>query len=579
MKNQPSDSTEQEQTSITSRRSFIQGAMAFGLSAGAASLLAESVGAQTPDASPAASPAGELDIMALADDTVNGTFPLVEETATIKAMIPSSVDVGSFEDNDFTRWYEAKTNVHIEWDVVPGDDAATALNVRLASGDYAEVLLGFNQKPSALQLYGSEGTYLALNDHIDKHGVEFKRVVEQYPLTTSVITGSDGNIYSLPYVNDCFHCAQDRKLWIYQPWLDELGLAMPQTTDEYHAALKAFKERDPNCFPLSTCFSGGWNSELDLNLMNAFIFNPGKPWVSIVDGKATAVYTTDAWKEGTAWLATLYADGLIDPESFTQDAQGLQAKANREEGTLVGSAPGGSWGVFVQWTPADASQRWAEYSLMPALKGPGGVKIAPFNPYLPYAPGSFVVTDQCKDPELAVRWADGLYDLETTMRAVQGVLDKNWRWAKAGEIGRNGEQGIWANIPQPPSNVPASTGWAQRGPSFRSGKVRNGEILETEDLRKYDLDNITQQILRPDKQPDDMWLPPLYLSTEDSQAIAELETTIQPFVEQTFAQIITGQADIESAWGDYLSQLDAMGLPRYLEITQAAYDKQREAAG
>ncbi|MGC4193245.1 MAG: extracellular solute-binding protein [Thermomicrobiales bacterium] len=519
--------------------------------------------------------------MALADDTVNGTFPLVDEKATLRVMIPSSVDVGSFEDNDFTHWYEEKTNVHIEWDVVPGDDAATALNVRLASGDYSDILMGFNQKPAALQLYGSDGTYVALNQYIDQHAVEFKRMVEQYPLTTQVITSPDGNIYSLPYVNDCFHCAQDRKLWIYQPWLDELGLAMPETTDDYANVLRAFKQRDPNCFPLSTCLStlGGWNSEYDFNLMNAFVFNPGTPWVSLVDGKATAVYTTDGWKAGTQWLASLYAEGLIDPESFTQDAKGLQAKANREEGTLVGSVPGGSWGVFITWTPNDASQRWAEYALMPPLKGPDGVQIAPFNPYLPYAPGAFMVTDQCDNPELAYRWADGLYDLETTMRAVQGVLDTEWRWAKEGEIGRNGEQGIWANIPQPTSDVPKSTGWGQRGPSFRSGKVRNGEILATEGLRTYDLDNITQQILRPYKQPDEWWLPPLYLSTDDSQTVAEIETTILPFVTQTFAQTITGQFDLEGGWDDYLGQLDSMGLSRYLEITQSAYDKQKAAAG
>ncbi|MGN6032049.1 MAG: extracellular solute-binding protein [Thermomicrobiales bacterium] len=563
-----------ERSGQASRRSFVSGAIALGLSAATAEALASRVMAQTPAASPAS---GELDVLALAGDTVNGTFPLVEETATLRVMIPSSVDVASFEDNDFTRWYEEKTNVHIEWDVVPGDEEATALNVRLASGDYAEILMGFDQETSTLQLYGADGTYQALNTYIDQHAVEFKRVLEQYPLTSRVITSPDGNIYALPYVNDCFHCAQDRKLWIYKPWLDELGLAMPETTEDYANALRAFKERDPNCFPLSTCASGGWNSELDLNLMNAFVFNPGTPWLTLVDGKVTATYTTDGWKQGTAWLASLYAEGLIDPESFTQDAQGLQAKANREEGTLVGSAPGGSWGVFVQWVPGDASQRWAEYALMPPLKGPDGVQIAPFDPYLPYDPGAFIVTDACDNPELAVRWADGLYDLEATMRAVSGVPDVGWRWAKQGELGRDGEQGIWVGIPRPASTTPGSDTWGQRGPSYRSGRVRNGEVLATEELREYDLDNLTSTILRPFKQPDDWVIPPLYLSTEDAQTIAEVETTILPFVTQTFAQAVTGQADIESVWDSYTSQLDAMGLARYLEIMQNAVDQQHDA--
>lgn len=563
-----------ERSGQASRRSFVSGAIALGLSAGAAQVLATRVMAQTP----VASPAGGLEILALADDTVNGTVPLVEETATLRVMVPSSVDVASFEDNDFTRWYEEKTNVHIQWDVVPGDDAATALTIRLASGDYAEILMGFNRETSTLQLYGADGPYQALNPSIERHAVEFRRVLEQYPLTASVITSPDGNIYALPYVNDCFHCAQDRKLWISTPWLDELGLAMPETTENYANALRAFKARDPSCFPLSTCASGGWNSELDLNLMNAFVFNPGSPWLSLVDGSVTATCTTDGWKQGTAWLAGLYAEGLIDPERFTQDAHGLQAKANREEGTLVGSAPGGSWGVFVQWTPGDASQRWAEYALMPPLKGPDGVQIAPFDPYLPYEPGAFVVTDACQNPELAFRWADGLYDLETTLRAVSGIPDVGWRWATEGELGRDGSQGIWAGIPREPSTTPGSDTWGQRGPSYRSGRVRNGEVLATEDLRRYDLDNLTSEILRPYRQPDEWVIPPLSLSTGDAQTIAEIETTILPFVEQTFAQAVTGQVDIESIWDAYTAQLEDMGLSRPLEIMQNAVDQQRNGA-
>ena len=62
-------------------------------------------------------------------------------------------------------------------------------------------------------------------------------------------------------LEDCYHCSMSQKLWIYQPWLDALGLEMPTTTDEFEQVLLAFKEQDPNGngqadeIPLSTTMS------------------------------------------------------------------------------------------------------------------------------------------------------------------------------------------------------------------------------------------------------------------------------------------------------------------------------------
>lgn len=151
-----------------SRRRFVAGAMALGLSATAAARLHAL--AQTPGASPAASPVGgrQVDALVLGNDQVNGTFPLSEDKVTFSVLVPSNADVGSFEDNEFTRWFEALTNVHLEWQVIPADEADTGLNVRLASGDYPEILMSFNPDPAVQQLYGSQGVFLSLNDSIGR---------------------------------------------------------------------------------------------------------------------------------------------------------------------------------------------------------------------------------------------------------------------------------------------------------------------------------------------------------------------------------------------------------------------------
>lgn len=559
-----------------SRRRFIAGAAAFGVSG--STLTSIMASAQTP----AASPAGDFDPLVLGEDTVDSDFPLSDETVELTILTPSNIDVGSFEDNDFTRWYEEKTNVHITWQVVPYEERDTALNLRLASGDYPDILMWFRPTLAVQELYGNEGIFVALNDYIDQYGVEFNRVVEQYPLTLRTITASDGNIYSLPYVNDCFHCAQDKKMWIYQPFLDALGMEMPQTTEEYLEYLRACKEQDVNGngeadeLPLASG-TGSWNDQLDLFFMNSFTFNPGEPYVFVDNGNVAVSYNQDGWRQGTAYLAGIYAEGLMDPESFTQSNEQLVAKGNAET-PIIGSAPGGSWGVFVTWTPDDPSGRWADFKLMPALEGPEGVRWSAYNPYLPYATGDFIITDKCQNPEIAFRWADGLYDLETTLRSVQGVKGENWDWAQPGQIGSDGEQAIWDSIPvETEPGVPASTSWVQTGPSFRSARVRFGEAVDDPEMLQYNLDTITQEVLEAYRQPAEMWMPPVSFTPDEAQVVAEAEATIVPFVQQRFAEWVTGNRNVDEDWESYLAELEGLGVEDYLATYQQALERANAA--
>lgn len=95
-------------------------------------------------------------------------------------------------------------------------------------------------------MYGQQGVFLSLNDLIKKQGYYINQMFDENPEYKEVITAPDGNIYAIPEVNECYHCSLSVKLWIYKPWLEKLDLKMPQTIEEFHQVLKAFKELDPN---------------------------------------------------------------------------------------------------------------------------------------------------------------------------------------------------------------------------------------------------------------------------------------------------------------------------------------------
>src|SRR5699024_315051 len=139
------------------------------------------------------------------------------------------------------------------------------------------------------------------------------KMFEELPHVKEAITAPDGNIYALPQVNECYHCSYSQKLWIYQPWLDELGLEMPTTTDEFYEVLKAFKEDDPNGngkadeIPLAGANSGAY-VKIDQFLMNSFIYNNyfnNAQHLYVDHGNIEAAFNKPEWKDGLEYLNML----------------------------------------------------------------------------------------------------------------------------------------------------------------------------------------------------------------------------------------------------------------------------------
>ena len=565
-----------------SRRDVLMGAAALGLVASVTGVQPEggvSVVAAQDDPT-ASSPPPDYVPIHEGDIVSPITAPLTEDAVTFRALAMQNLGVSSFEDNRYTEWLHDKTNVNVEWLLVPEEEAEGRLNLMLASGDLPELIFSV-VTPSQQALYGGQGLFLPLNDLIEEHAPNLKKAFAIYPGMREVLAAPDGNIYGMLTLEDCYHCSMSQKLWIYKPWLDALGLEIPTTTDEFEQVLLAFKQRDPNGngqadeIPLSTTYSpDGWQNSLDLFFMNSFIYNPGQdasgPWLILQDGKVTPVYNTPQWKEGLEYLHRLYAEGLIDPQSFTQDVDGLQRLGNNPDEVILGAAPSGWMGVFMAVDESLENTRWTDYVPVPPLEGPAGVRYAAWGP----ATGepAIVITRACSDPALAVRWIDAQYDREATLRSERGVLGEDWRWAEEGERDYNGEQAVW-KILRLFTDEPTDHAWQGTGPKFISRSLWNSQAVDPDSIDlEFLLASLTEEAYEPYKQPQEMWLPPLSFTEDQAIAIADPEATITQYVNQMFAHFVRGEGDIDAEWDTYVATLEQMGLANYLQVYQEAYD-------
>jgi putative aldouronate transport system substrate-binding protein len=505
-------------------------------------------------------------------------YPLTTEPTTFRIAITSeSPDrVG----NETTQWLEELTGVKIEWLVLPAEGAIEQMTLQLASGDYPDAFMGFIWTPitpTQLAVYGEQGQFIDLKDLLADNAPNFNAQAANLPAAVSMVTAPSGAIYSLPQINDCYHCSMPQKMWINQAWLDTLGLEIPTTPDEFKTVLQAFKDSDPNGngeadeIPM-TVSATTTLGDLDGFLMNPFQLSPGEPWIYVgPEGQVTAAYTQDGWREGIKYMRDLFANGLLDPESFTQDTSAMEAKTKDPTTAKIGAVPS-----FWKATHFDFNAPYfKEYVAIPQLTGPTGLQQT-FNNYRVGFVGGLMITDKCADPGLLIRLADTLYTTEGTLRVARGTPGRDWRWAKQGEIGINEKPAIWAIVQQPVGAITDEnrTSWFELCPMFFSRDLRHGQavVVPRDDETETILYDATLNMQEPWAVPPETVLPQLFFTAEQAEVIALNGTDVNNRVRTQYATWVTGGGDPDAEWETYLEQLRSVGFDDLLVTYQQAYD-------
>lgn len=519
-----------------------------------------------------------------------GTMPITNEKIELTVLtqqIPSIIDMDT---NTFTKWYEERTNIHINWQLVPQDAVEANLNLTLASNEYPDIFLNMGIRSNQEDLYGgSDKIFMPLNSLIDGQMTNFQKVLADRDTLKGCLTALDGNIYCLPSISEYTHVKYAQKMWVNTEWLKKLNLKAPETTEDFYQMLKAFKEKDPNGngladeVPLSGApnTGGGWYSGVEDYIMNAFIYDSGyyqsdlRPYIH--DGKIDVAVNKPEFKEGLKYLHKLYAEGLIDPTAFTGTNDQLKQLALNPDVPLLGAAPSGHPAMFTDI--ATDHDRYAMYDAIAPLKGPNGFQVSTrFDDDAKY--GEAAIATTTKYPEAAARWLDGFYDYETQMCRKWGAEGDAWRAAEDGELGLGGKPALYKTLKTFDESA-QNENWTWMGINFISAELMEGMTVTPADVDLKSADGFEKMLL---KTTEDLYIP---FETDDYKVVpnalryaqdeAEERNTVRIDIENLAkeyrVQFITGDKDIDAEWDGYVKALDDMGLQRYLEIDNAAYGR------
>jgi len=513
---------------------------------------------------------------------------LAEDKPVITIWMPEDLRIENWDTNYETLWLEEKLGVDLQFILQPSADYSTKVNMALTVGaieDLPDVITGKDFGDANVWEWAQAETIIPLTEYYNNPelAVEINKAIERtgvnYP---QQIQSPDGNIYALASFNQSYGNEYPAKMWIYQPWLDELGLEYPKTTEEFYQMLKKVKETDLNGngkndeIPLCGSALGESYSWYMEYVMNAFAYMGDEHYRHVQDGVVTASYATDAWKEGLKYIKKLFDEGLILAESLTMTNEQFKSLTGAEEQVVF---------AFAYFGPnqgmSDQTRVHGYYGINPIV-GPEGVQYASYEPSV--AKPRFMITANCKDPELAFKLGDLLQSEHIGVVERWGAEGKDWDYA--------------ASLKNPEEFVPAVEGWPLYMVAYDDGNFWGGTALTNGSwrqkgpfVRQYAIANGSGKgaDVPPDSNVVCLWpaairyqnggwqpeevIPKLIYTSDESDAISEIESNLLSYVHESLAKFVTGAKDIDAEWDNYLAELDKIGLETYLEVVQNVYDR------
>lgn len=497
-------------------------------------------------------------------DNVNESgMPIVDDPIDLDIFAREAV-VSNDDWNDVLVFneYEDMTNVNTNFNMVSDNVMEEKLNLTLGGGDLPDVFHTTFISDGDMTKYGEQGTFIPLNDLIDEYAPNLKKILDENPVIEKQITFPDGNIYGLPKITDedFLSYRTKEKPWINEEWLDNLGMDMPETTEDFYDYLKAVKEGDPtgdgddDIVP----YGGREIEPLFDYLKGSFgVANKGTNNENIdVDpdsGELRFFPTSDDYKELLEYMHKLYSEELIAENIFSIEDEQYRAD--------VGDGKYGST-VFFNPVVSVGGENVDEFTGMSALEGPDGEKeFVTLEPEVDNK-SAFVITDENEHPAASMRWADYFYGDEGMELFFMGVEGETF------EYDDDGDPEYVDEIKESDDIVEAQSDYL----TFQGGGFPS---VTTEDFFQGTAESSEESVeaaeeLEPDLV-DDPW-PPFIYTDDERDDLDTFGEDIEKYVNEMRDKFISGEESLND-WEDYVANIEKMHLDDYMEIKEDALER------
>lgn len=462
---------------------------------------------------------------------------------------------------DWLFWEELteRTNVTLEPTVVPMSDYEQKRSLIVGAGNAPMIIP--KTYPGQEEAFVSSGAILPVSKYLDLMP-NLSEKIENWGLEDNIegLRQADGEFYVLPGVHEAVW--QDYTIAVRTDVMEELGLEDPKDWDEFREVLTAIKAANPDSYPLSDRFQG--DSLLNIISMTYGV-SAGWGWNAASwnedDEKFEFTGTTDEYREFVEYVAGLVEDGLIDPESFTQDDESANQKFVSGKSFAISTNAQTLVNDYRQ--ALSDTVPGATVSKIPLPAGPAGNVVAGTS----LLENGIMINAEALESEnftAMMQFIDWLWYSEEGMEFAKWGVEGTTFTKDA-----DGKRTLAADVDYVSLNAGAPK-HLQKDFGFGGGVFAYGGTTDLLQSTFSEEELAFQDIM---KEKDVLPLaPPFPLEEAEREQATLLETPLSDTAKQATLQFILGQRDL-SEWDSYVAELEGKGMGTYIDLVNTAYDR------
>lgn len=473
--------------------------------------------------------------------------------------VNTSASASTLGDTPFAKELQKKTGITIEYLHPPVGQADEQFNILVSSGDLPDIIeINLSAKyPGGPANAIANNVIFKLNDYIAKDSPGLSKYLMKNPTIDKMAKLDDGSYYMYPFISGDDSLLVSAGPIVRKDWLDDLGLGVPVTIDDWYTMLTAFKEKKSAEAPLSPywsykyVFSWGAFAGAYGVVKGFYVDNDKVKYGSIELGYKDFLATMNKW----------YNEKLLDNNfaaltTATVDANMLDGKS----GATVASGGSG----LTKWLTA-MKDKDPKFSLVgveyPVLNKGDKPQFGQYG--FPVAGSGASITTACKNVDAAAKFLDYAYTDEGHQLFNFGIEGVSYTMD-------NGKPKYTDEIMNNPSKLSPAQALSIYAMAPNGGQpfVQDREYIaplmskaQSEAVAIWSATDMAKHML-----------PPINVSASEKDEYAKIMNDVTTYEEEMLLKFILGTEPL-SNFDKYVEQMKKLEIDKAISMQQSALDK------
>lgn len=448
------------------------------------------------------------------------------------------------------------TSVSFQHPSGEGNQVLEQFNLMVASGNLPDVIeYNWLTVPRGPDSAIKAGTILRLNELIEQYAPNFSAYLDENPDIKKMITTDEGNIYSFPFLRGDEELLVFKGPMLRKDWLEQLGLELPTTIDEWENVLTAIRDGDPNGTGEKVI---PYLLELgDIKSFGSFVSAWGiSAWFYNDDGTVKFGSIEPEFKEFLETMSDWYSKGLLDPDFAAIDTSLRDAKMTSNQLGGIHSYTGSGIGKF-----AGLMEEGNPDFMLVATPHPnlGDGNIAALGQIDHPFPGSAAaISGSADNPEEIVKWLDFGYSEEGHHLFNFGIEGLTYEMI-------DGYPTYTDEIMNNPDGLPVTQAMGKYFRASYSGPfVQNKAYIE----QYAELPEQQEAIqIWSESAENEIKMPPITMTAEENERYAGIMGDLETYYDEMVTRFIMGENSIDE-FDEFVATLREWGSKRLLHFSK-----------